>query len=129
MRHTQPGGQVAQRPFGERQVDVDRLPQCESQAQVFLTQPASVGESVVKPMAGFEFAGSLMTWANAYRVYKDKGYAGVWLPAVCLFALWGFWNLYYYPHLGQWASFTAGISIMGGNIVWVALMRHYGRKI
>jgi len=76
----------------------------------------------------FEFSGALLTWMNVLRVYKDKGYAGIYLPAVVLFMLWGVWNLYYYPHLGQWYSFAAGCVLVAANISWVGLMCFYGRK-
>lgn len=75
----------------------------------------------------FEFVGSLFTWVNVYRVYKDKGYAGIYLPACVFFTSWGAWNLFYYPHLNQWWSFAGGMSIFFANMVWIYLMRHYGR--
>ena len=76
----------------------------------------------------FEFGGSIFTWANCWRVKKDGGYAGVFLPGIVFFTSWGAWNLYYYPSLGQWWSFHGGLSIMLANIVWILLMLKYGRK-
>lgn len=76
----------------------------------------------------FEFGGSLLTWVSAYRVYRDRGYAGIYLPAVVFFWMWGGWNLYYYPHLGQMWSFLGGCSLVAANATWAALMCHYGRK-
>lgn len=38
---------------------------------------------------GFEAGGSILTWVNVVRVFKDKGYAGIYLPAVILFWSWG----------------------------------------
>ena len=75
----------------------------------------------------FEFVGSLLTWVSAWRTYRDRGYAGVYLPAVILFAAWGLWNLYYYPHLTQWASFAGGCSLVLANAVWIYLMIRYGK--
>lgn len=76
----------------------------------------------------FEFLGSLMTWQSVVRVYRDRGYAGIYPPAVVFFLSWGMWNLFYYPHLGQWWSFHGGLSLVFANIAWVALMVRYGRK-
>jgi hypothetical protein len=75
----------------------------------------------------FEFIGSVLTWMNVYRVWKDKGYAGIYAPAIIFFFSWGVWNLFYYPHLGQWWSFFGGCSIALANFVWVTLMFRYGR--
>ena len=76
----------------------------------------------------FEFGGSLVLWGNVHRIYKDKGYAGVTSAATLFFSAWGYWNLYYYPSLEQWASFFGGISIVAANTAWFVLMMRYGRK-
>ena len=76
----------------------------------------------------FELGGSLLLWMNVRRLLKDKGYAGVYVPATAFFALWGLWNLYYYPSLGQWLSFAGGCSIVVANGTCVGLMLYYGRK-
>lgn len=75
----------------------------------------------------FELGGSILIWMNVRQLVKDGGYAGVFVPAVAFFAAWGLWNLFYYPSLGQWASFAGGVSIVIANSVWVALMLHYGK--
>ena len=76
----------------------------------------------------FEFAGSIFTWMNCWRVHKDRGYAGLYLPGIVFFFLWGVWNLYYYPLLGQLWSFLGGVSIVLANLIWIALMVAYGKK-
>ena len=76
----------------------------------------------------FEACGSVCLWLNVRRIAQDKGYAGVYLPTTIFFSAWGFWNLYYYPHLGQWLSFAGGVSIVTANVAWAALMLKYGRK-
>jgi hypothetical protein len=77
----------------------------------------------------FEVGGSLLTWMNVRQVYKDKGYAGVYPPAIILFFAWGLWNLWFYPHLGQWISFYGGASLVAANACWGALMIRYGRRM
>ena len=76
----------------------------------------------------FELVGSVLTWMSVYRVFKDRGYAGIYAPAVMLFFAWGFWNLFYYPHLGQWWSFVGGCSLVFANLCWVVAMLVYGKK-
>ena len=76
----------------------------------------------------FEFGGSLVLWLNVRQIYRDKGYQGVTSLATLFFMAWGYWNLYYYPSLGQWASFFGGISIVAANTAWFGLMMRYGRK-
>lgn len=77
---------------------------------------------------GFELVGSAMTWMNVRQVWKDRGYAGVYPPAILIFFSWGFWNLYYYPHLGQWASFVGGVSLVTANLLWLIGMVRFGKK-
>lgn len=76
----------------------------------------------------FEFFGAFFIWGNVVRTWKDKGYAGVYLPACVFFTTWGIWNLYYYPSLGQWWSFAGGLAIVLMNALWVGLMFYFGRK-
>jgi hypothetical protein len=77
--------------------------------------------------ACFEFFGSVTIWLNVRQILKDKCYNGLTLLAVLFFAAWGYWNLYYYPHLNQWLSFIAGISVTIANTTWFCLMLYYGR--
>lgn len=69
----------------------------------------------------FETSGGLSVWNNVRQLLKDKKVAGVSLVSAALFNSWGFWNLYYYPSLDQWASFTGGLIIVSGNTVWLGL--------
>ena len=75
----------------------------------------------------FEFGGSILLWANVRQIWRDRGYRGVTTWATGFFAAWGFWNLYYYPSLDQWWSFTGGCSIVTANTTWLALMLYFGR--
>lgn len=73
----------------------------------------------------FELFGSGMLWKNVYQLHKDKMVRGVhWGPTMFFFC-WGLWNLFYYPHLGQWYSFAGGLSIVTANGVWVYQMLKY----
>lgn len=76
----------------------------------------------------FELGGGYFISRHVVRLYKDKLVRGVDWIASAFFMAWGFWNLYYYPHLGQWLSFVGGIGIVSMNAVWVAMMLYYIRK-
>lgn len=76
----------------------------------------------------FEFVGGGFVWMNVWQILKDRGHAGVYVPGVIVFTSWGVWNLYYYPSLGQWASFVGGLSIVVANAAWVTLMLMFGKK-
>lgn len=75
----------------------------------------------------FHLLGATALFWNVRRVFKDKAVAGVSILSTVFFALWGFWNLYYYPHLDQWLSFIAGIAIVIGNCCWIGSMLYYSR--
>jgi len=77
----------------------------------------------------FELLGSVLIWLNVCALYRDKQIKGVHPAPITFFFLWGLWNLFYYPHLGQWASFAGGCSIVVANGVWVAQMLHYRRRL
>ena len=76
----------------------------------------------------FEIIGGLMCWLNVVKILKDKSISGVYWHVQAFFSAWGFWNLYYYPHLGQWASFVGGVFLVIGNTTWTLLAVKYSRK-
>lgn len=78
--------------------------------------------------AGFEFGSSLAVWWNIRQIWLDKGYAGQSLWSLLFFTCFGAWNLYYYPFLHQWASFSAGCSLFIANCIWISLCLFYGKK-
>lgn len=73
----------------------------------------------------FEFIGSIMLWKNVQTLHRDKLVRGVHWTATGFFMTWGFWNLYYYPHLDQWWSFAGGVSIVTANTVWLVQILYY----
>lgn len=76
----------------------------------------------------FELFGGILLWKNVSKLYHDKQLRGVfWFPTA-FFGLWGYWNLYYYPSLNQWASFSGGMVIVSANTAWVILALVYRRN-
>lgn len=78
--------------------------------------------------AAFEFMGCIFVLTHCWQLYKDKIVRGVNLGATIGFTSWGFWNIYYYPHLDQWLSFLCGLGIVFANCLWVGMMIYYKRK-
>jgi len=76
----------------------------------------------------FELLGAPFILVSIVRLRKDKAVRGVsWIHAM-FFTAWGFWNLYYYPFLDQWFSFSGGIAIVTANSVWVGLLIYYSKR-
>jgi hypothetical protein len=63
------------------------------------------------------FAGFLI-YMNVLRLRRDKMVRGVLSWVTWVYTAWGFWNLFYYPHLEQWLSFAGGLFIVSGNFAW-----------
>lgn len=66
---------------------------------------------------------------NCWVLYEVKKVSGVDWRGVAFFAVWGFWNLFYYPHLNQWYSFVGQIFVFIANILWVTMALVYERRL
>ena len=75
----------------------------------------------------YEALGGLMLFRNVRQLYRDKQVRGISILSTAFFQTWGLWNLYYYPHLGQWLSFSGGCLIVLANTIWVGQMLYYKR--
>lgn len=76
---------------------------------------------------GFELFGFVAGLHNCAGVYKDKEVKGVRLGPTVFFVLWGCWNLYYYPHLHQLASFVGSALLTATNVVYGVMLWWYAR--
>lgn len=72
-----------------------------------------------------EACGGFFIALSVVKLYRAKIVSGVSAIHVAFFSAWGFWNLFYYPHLGQWASFWGGGFLVAVNVVWLAQMVYY----
>lgn len=75
--------------------------------------------------AAFEALGGVFILGHCRAVLRDKAVAGVSITATVFFTAWGFWNLYFYPALGQLFSFYAGVFLVLANCLWVGLLVRY----
>ncbi len=76
----------------------------------------------------YESLGAFFVFLNILKVLHDKTVRGVSIFATAFFTSWGVRNLYYYPRLGQWCSFTGGVALVTANATWIVLMLHYVYK-
>lgn len=77
----------------------------------------------------FEAFGSVAVFLSCLRLIKDKQVKGISVMTVIFFTSWGFWNMFYYPSLGQMFSSLAAVSVCLMNSFWVFLLIKYrGRK-
>lgn len=67
----------------------------------------------------FEFCGAFFTWSNFVVYCRERELKGVYWPATAFFTVWGLWNLFYYPAIGQPVSFVGGIFLTGGSAAWL----------
>jgi len=78
--------------------------------------------------ASFELIGAWFTWRSFVQLRRDRFISGIYWPTVAFFTAWGTWNLFYYPLLGQWWSFFAGIVLLSGNAAWVIQVLIYEKR-
>lgn len=74
---------------------------------------------------GFEAFGFFAVMLSVLKLWRDKQVRGVSLSTIVFFTSWGFWNLYYYPHLGQSLSTVAAACVCVANGSWCALIIKY----
>jgi hypothetical protein len=75
----------------------------------------------------FELLGGFFILPSIRRVRADRRVAGVSWVHMAFFTGWGFWNLLYYPALGQWCSFFGGVALVVVNLYYLGLLLYYGR--
>ena len=76
----------------------------------------------------FELFGAFASMVNLRRIYSDKIVKGIDWRVTAFWSMWGLWNLYYYPSLGQWVSFYCGAVLVASNTAWVVLAVLYSRN-
>lgn len=76
----------------------------------------------------FEFGIGCWAVLNVKAILRDKKLLGVHWGVTGWATAWGLYNLYYYPHLGQWLSFSGGCWIVTVNSTWLALVAYYKAK-
>lgn len=73
----------------------------------------------------FEFGIGVFQYRNVQLIRKQREIKGVHWSITAWTSIWGLYNLYYYPSLSQWFSFSGGILIATMNITWLAHALYY----
>ena len=73
----------------------------------------------------FEFLAALAVWHNVAILRRTQRFEGMSVLSVAFFTVWGFWNLYFYPHLGQLFSAAAAGAVALGNAVFFYYAMRY----
>jgi hypothetical protein len=76
----------------------------------------------------FETLGGFAILLSVVKLHREKMVRGVSWPHTAFFASWGMWNLFYYPSLAQWFSFSGGLWLVTVNTVWLAQLIYYSRN-
>ena len=76
----------------------------------------------------FEFFGGGALVLNIRQLLKDKKVRSIHWGSSIFFTSWGIWNIWYYPFLGQWASFSGGLFLCAANVVWFFLRVRYRKR-
>lgn len=76
----------------------------------------------------FEAGAGVAQFLNCKALHRDKIVRGVNWQATAFFMSWGLWNLFYYPHLGQFWSWLGGWLIVSANATWVFMYLRYRNR-
>lgn len=76
----------------------------------------------------YEILGGVALAWNCITTYRDKEIKGISVASMIFFTSWGYWNLYYYPHLNQWVSTVGAAILVFFNTIWVGQAIYYTRK-
>ena len=70
----------------------------------------------------FEALAGLFVLNHCRVLLRDRAVAGVSIASTAFFTLWGVWNLWYYPNLGQFWSLAGAVFIVLANAIYVGLL-------
>lgn len=70
---------------------------------------------------------AVMLALDVRALMRAKMAKGVSILARMFFWGWSIWNLWWYPHLGQWFSFVGAVAVMLPQSAWIYLLWRYRR--
>lgn len=73
----------------------------------------------------FVTLGGFAVWQNCRRLLRDKQVRGADWRVTFFMTVWGLWDCWFFPLMGLWVSFAAGIVLTSGNLFWVVLAIRY----
>lgn len=75
----------------------------------------------------FELAGAVFVLFSIRKLWRDRQVRGVSWAMVAFFTAWGWWNLYFYPAMSCWFSFTGGAVLVLANSVYLGGLIYWSR--
>lgn len=75
-----------------------------------------------------EFLGANALLLNVLKLYQQKQTRGVHWAGTAFFMGWGYWNIFYYPSVGDWWSFAGGLFVVTINTFWLGQMLYYRKN-
>jgi hypothetical protein len=76
-------------------------------------------------VALFELGSAFLITLSVLRLHKDKLVRGVSPWPVSFFALWGWWNIYWYAHIDAPYAWWAGLFVVASNTTWAVQMIYW----
>jgi len=76
----------------------------------------------------FESCGGFFILLSIIKLERDREVRGISWLHVAFFAMWGYWNLWYYPTLGQWFSAFGGVLLAATNTYYLVRLVQFSRK-
>lgn len=73
----------------------------------------------------FELAAAIFILNHCRVLYAHKCVRGVSVLSSMFFMSWGFWNLFFYPFLGQLWSFWGGVAVVIANFIYTGMLYYY----
>lgn len=75
-----------------------------------------------------EYIGANALLLNVLKLYRQKMSRGVHWVGTAFFMTWGYWNIYYYPSVGDHWSFAGGLFVVAVNTFWLGQMFYYRKN-
>jgi hypothetical protein len=76
-------------------------------------------------VAFFEAVSAVLICVSVVKLHKDKKVRGVSAWPVTFFALWGWWNIYWYAHIDAPYAWWAGLGVVAANTTWAVQMIYW----
>ncbi len=73
----------------------------------------------------FETLAGFFILLSILRLRRDRIVRGISITHVIFFWFWGAWNIYYYPHLGQFLSTLGATLVLMFNTIWTMMIIYY----
>ena len=78
--------------------------------------------------AGFEMVGAAFRIFDCMKLHRDKTFLGGSIWTAVFFFIWGIFNTFFYPSLGQTWSLCAAITLTMVNGLWIVMAVYFNYR-